>query len=52
MAVVVEVVEAEAVKEVEIEVAIKAGANIEVEDAAVELKEEEVTIALIIGHCH
>jgi hypothetical protein len=48
----VEAVEAGAVKEVEEEVAIKAGANIEVEDVAVELKEEEVTIALIIGHYH
>jgi hypothetical protein len=34
------------------EVAIKAGANIEVKDAAIKLKEEEVTIALIIGHHH
>jgi hypothetical protein len=51
VAVVVEAIEAEAVKEVVEEVAIKAGANIEVEDAAVEL-EEEVTIALIIGHRH
>jgi hypothetical protein len=33
------------------EVAIEAGANIEVEDAAVEV-EEEVTIALVIGHRH
>jgi hypothetical protein len=48
----VEAVEAGAVEEVEVEVAIKAGANIEVEDAAVELKEEEVTIALVIGHHH
>jgi hypothetical protein len=52
VAAVVEAVEVEAVKEVEVEVAIKAGANIEVEDAAIELKEEEVTIALIIGHRH
>jgi hypothetical protein len=49
MAVVAEVVEAEAVKEVKVEVAIEARANIEVEDAAIEVK-EEVTIALIIGH--
>ena len=52
MAVEVEAVEARAVEEVKVEVAIKAGANIEVEDAAVELKEEEVTIALVIGHYH
>jgi hypothetical protein len=53
VAVVAEVVEAEAVEVDEVEeVAIKARANIEVEDAAVELKEEEVTIALIIGHHH
>ena len=43
MAVVAEAIEAEAVEEDEVEeVAIKARANIEVE--------EEVTIALIIGH--
>jgi hypothetical protein len=50
----IEVVAAEAgaVEEVKVEVAIKAGANIEVEDAAVELEEEEVTIALVIGHYH
>ena len=47
---VAEVVEAEAVEEVEVEVAIEVGANIEVEDMVVELKEEEVIIALIIGH--
>ena len=46
----VEAVEAGAVEEVVEEVAIKAGANIEVKDAAVELKEEEVTIALVIGY--
>ena len=47
----VEAVEAGAVEEDEVEeVAIEAGANIEVEDAAVELEEEEVTIALIIGY--
>jgi hypothetical protein len=46
----VEAVEAGAVKEVEVEVAIKAGANIEVKDMAIELKEEEVTIALVIGY--
>jgi hypothetical protein len=34
-----------------VEVAIKAGANIEVEDAAIKV-EEEVTIALVIGHHH
>jgi hypothetical protein len=51
VAVVTEVVEAEAVKADEVEeIAIKAGANIEVEDAAIELEEEEVTIALIIGY--
>jgi hypothetical protein len=33
------------------EVAIKAGANIEVEDAAIEV-EEEVIIALVIGYRH
>ena len=48
---VAEVVEAEAVKADKVEeVAIKVGANIEVEDAVVELEEEEVTIALVIGH--
>ena len=47
---VVEAIEAEAVEEVEVEVAIEVGANIEVEDMVVELKEEEVIIALIIGH--
>jgi uncharacterized protein YybS (DUF2232 family) len=52
VAIVAEVVKAEAVKADEVEeVAIKAGANIEVEDAVVEL-EEEVTITLIIGHHH
>jgi hypothetical protein len=46
-------VEAEAVEADEVEeVAIEAGANIEVKDAAVELKEEEVTIALVIDHHH
>ena len=50
MAAEVEAVEAGAVEEVKVEVAIKAGANIKVEDAVVELKEEEVTIALIIGY--
>ena len=46
-----EVVEAEAVKADEVEeIAIKARANIEVEDVVVELKKEEVTIALIIGY--
>ena len=49
---VAEVVEAEAVEVDKIkEIAIKAGANIEVKDAAVEVK-EEVTITLIIGHYH
>jgi hypothetical protein len=49
---VAEVVETEAVKADKVEeVAIKAGANIEVKDAAVKV-EEEVTIALIIGHYH
>ena len=51
MAAEVEAVEAEAVKADEVEeVAIKVGANIEVKDAMVKLKEEEVTIALIIGY--
>jgi hypothetical protein len=46
-----EAVEAEAIKEDKTkEVAIKTEANIEVKDAAIELKEEEVTIALVIGH--
>ena len=49
MAIVVKAIEAEAVEEVKVEVAIKAGANIEVEDAVIEV-EEEVTIALKIGH--
>jgi hypothetical protein len=53
VAVVTEVVEAEAVEADEVEeVAIEVRANIEVEDAAVELEEEEVTIALVIGYCH
>jgi uncharacterized protein YybS (DUF2232 family) len=52
VAVVAEVVEAEAVEVDKVkEVAIKAGANIEVEDTIVEL-EEEVTIALVIGYYH
>jgi hypothetical protein len=52
VAMVAEVVEAEAVKADEVkEVAIKAGANIEVEDAAIEV-EEEVIIALVIGYRH
>jgi hypothetical protein len=47
----VEAVEAEAVEVDEVkEVAIEVGANIEVEDVAVELEEEEVTIVLVIGH--
>ena len=45
-------VEAEAVKADKVkEVAIKAEANIEVEDTAIEVK-EEVTITLVIGHHH
>ena len=44
--VIVKVVKVNKVKEV----AIKAGVNIEVKDIVVELKEEEVTIALIIGY--
>ena len=48
----VEAVEARAVEEVKVEVAIKAKGYIKVKDAAIELKEEEVTIALIIGYCH
>jgi hypothetical protein len=52
VAMVAEVVEAEAVKADEVkEVAIKAGANIEVEDAAIEV-EEEVIIALVRGYRH
>ena len=43
-------VETRVVKEVEVEVAIKARANIEVEDAVIELKEEKVIIALVIGY--
>ena len=51
VAIVVEVVKAEAVEADEVEeVAIKVEANIEVEDVVVELKEEEVTIALVIGY--
>jgi hypothetical protein len=51
VAMVVEVVEAEAVKANEVkEVAIKIGANIEVKNAAIELEEEEVTITLIIDY--
>ena len=51
MAVVAEAVEAKAVEEDEAkEVAIKAEANIEVKDVVIELKEEEVTIALIISY--
>jgi hypothetical protein len=51
VAAVIEAIEAEAVEADEVvEVAIKTGANIEVEDAAIELKEEEVTIALVIGY--
>jgi hypothetical protein len=52
VAIVAEVIEAEVVEEVEVEIAIKTGANIEVEDAAIELEKKEVTIALIISHCH
>ena len=48
-----EVVKAEAVKADKVkEVAIKARANIKVEDIVVELEEEEVTIALVISHYH
>ena len=51
MAIVIEVVEAEVVKVNKVkEVAIKIRANIKVKDAVVELKEEEVTITLIIGY--
>jgi hypothetical protein len=50
---VAEVVKAEAVKVDKVEeVAIKIEANIKVKDAAVELEEEEVTIALVIGYRH
>jgi hypothetical protein len=49
---VAEVVEAKAVEADKVEeVAIKAEANIEVEDAAIEV-EKEVTIALVIGYHH
>jgi len=51
VAVVAEVVEAGAVKKVEVKVAIEAEANIEVKDMAVEV-EKEVTIALVIGYYH
>jgi hypothetical protein len=44
MAIVAEAIEAEAVKEVEVEVAIKARVNIKVEDTAVELKEVKVIV--------
>jgi hypothetical protein len=51
MAIVAEVVEAEAVKADKVkEVAIKVKANIEVKDIVIELKKEEVTITLIIGY--
>jgi hypothetical protein len=51
VAVVVEAVEAEAVKADKVEeVAIEVRANIKVKDVVVELKEEEVTITLVIGH--
>ena len=43
-------VEAEAVKEIEVKVAIKTGANIEVKNIVIKLKEEEVTITLVIGY--
>jgi hypothetical protein len=53
VAVVAEVVEVEAVKTDKVEeVTIKAEANIEIKNVVVELKEEEVTIALIIGYYH
>jgi hypothetical protein len=53
VAIVVKEVIVEAVKADKVEeVAIKAGANIEVKNAAVELKEEEVTITLVIGYYH
>jgi hypothetical protein len=51
VAVVAEVIKAEAVKADKVEeVAIKAGVNIKVKDAAIELKEEEVIITLIIDY--
>ena len=51
VAVIAEVVEIEAVKADEVEeIVIKAEANIKVKDAAIELKEEEVTITLVIGY--
>jgi hypothetical protein len=53
VAVVIEVIEAEAVKADEVkEIVIKAEANIKVKNTAVELKEEEVTIVLIIDYYH
>jgi hypothetical protein len=53
VATVVKAIEAEAVKADKVEeIAIKARVNIKVKDAAIELKEEEVTITLIIGHHH
>jgi hypothetical protein len=51
VAIVVKAIEAEAVEEVKVEVAIKTRANIKVEDVAVEVK-KEVTIALVIGYYH
>jgi hypothetical protein len=51
VAAVIKTVEAEVVKVDEVkEVAIKAEVNIKVKDVVIELKEEEVTIALIIGY--
>jgi hypothetical protein len=48
----VEAVEAGAVEEVKVKVAIEVGANIEVKDTAVKLEEEKVTITLVIGYCY
>jgi hypothetical protein len=51
VAVVIKTVKVKAVKEDKVkEVAIKVKANIKVEDTAIELEEEEVTITLIIGY--
>ena len=50
MTVVIKAVKAEVVKEVEVEIAIEARANIKVEDVVIELEKEEVTIALIISY--
>ena len=51
MATIIEAIETEAIEVDEVEeVAIKAEVNIKVKDIVVKLKEEEVTITLIISH--